>query len=372
MRLAAALLASAQGQVFKPKRLLVVRPDHLGDLLFLSPALHWLRQQLSDTQITLAIAPWAKPALPALAGAFDELEIIPFPAFARGGGVGWFERWRMLLQVGRQWRQQHYDTALIFRPDHWWGAVASALAHIPQRWGYATAETSPWLTHTLALPHEHAAASNLRLAQSLLNHAVDLDPQRHPLRFTLDPDLRQESETLLRTQNYSPKRPLVLLHPGAGAAVKCWEVKKWGRVAHHLQSQGATVYVTGGPGEEALTAQVVAASEQQAIDLGGRTSFSQLAALMQHADLVLGVDSGPLHLAVAVGTPTIHLFGPADPVRFGPWGDAARHLVIPSSWACAPCEKLDWTDVAEHACVRDIPVDAVIQAAEHLLSLAST
>jgi heptosyltransferase-2/heptosyltransferase-3 len=138
-------------------------------------------------------------------------------------------------------------------------------------------------------------------------------------------------------------------------------------VIGHLSQNGCSVLITGGPDETALTAAVSSATAGRALDLGGRTSFAELAALLASADLVLGPDSGPLNLAVAVGTPTIHLFGPADPVRFGPWGDATRHLVLQSNWSCVPCGRFDWPDLPEHGCVRDIATDAVIAAVRQLL-----
>ena len=101
------------------------------------------------------------------------------------------------------------------------------------------------------------------------------------------------------------------------------------------------------------------------ISLAGETTVAELAALYDGATLVLGPDSGPLHLAAAVGAPTVTLFGPADPVEFGPWGDPARHAVLTTDIACRPCRILDWPDddPAYHPCVRDIPPHAVIEAA---------
>jgi len=102
-----------------------------------------------------------------------------------------------------------------------------------------------------------------------------------------------------------------------------------------------------------------------AIVLAGETSVGQLAALYEGARVVLGPDSGPLHLATAVGAPTVHLYGPADPAEFGPWGDPARHIVLTTAIACRPCRILDWpgADPAGHPCVRDIAPDAVLEAA---------
>ncbi len=273
----------------------------------------------------------------------------------------------MLPRLARQLRKENFDAAIIFRPDHWWGAMLAAMADIPIRLGYDTPETIPWLTEALPLNHEHAVSSNLRLVGALLDQQPALDPAAHPLRFDLDPASRDETQNYLASLSVALTRPLVVIHPGAGAAIKLWEPDKWGEVARHLSQDGCSVLLTGGPDEAGLTAAVSAASAGHTLDLGGRTSFSELAALLAAADLVLGPDSGPLNLAVAVGTPTIHLFGPADPVRFGPWGDAKHHLVLQSDWTCIPCGRFDWPDLPEHGCVRDISADAVLDAAHHLL-----
>jgi len=204
--------------------------------------------------------------------------------------------------------------------------------------------------------------------QSLLGASPDPDPRHHPLRFAISSTWQQQADALLQQHGHRDGRPRVIIHPGSGAAVKLWPEAKWGQVSRQLADAGADVFISGGPGEEALTGRVKAQAGTQIIDLGGKTSFGVLAALMQRASLVLGVDSGPLHLAVAVGTPTVHLFGPADALRFGPWGDPARHVVLCSHWRCIPCQKLDWTDLEAHGCVRDIPVDDVMAAARRLLA----
>lgn len=373
-RVLAAVSASGPQQAPAVKRVLLIRPDHLGDLLFLGPALRWLRQQAPELDLTLAIGPWGRPALPGLSGGYDHLIELAFPAFERGQRAGVVERWSMLPRTARTLRPQGFDAALLFRSDHWWGAMLAAWAGIPRRIGYATPETTPWLTEALPFPHEHAAASNLRLAGQLLDRPAPLDPLAAPIQFTLRPEDHQQALSLLATFNLQPAtcnlQRLVVIHPGAGAVVKLWEPDKWGAVARQLQQEGASVVVTGGPDEQALAAAVVAAAGERVVNLAGQTPFGVLAALLAEADLVLGPDSGPLHLAVAVGTPTVHLFGPADPVRFGPWGPSARHRVLVSGWACAPCAKLDWTDLPAHGCVRDITPEQVLDAARALLTLA--
>jgi heptosyltransferase-2/heptosyltransferase-3 len=160
--------------------------------------------------------------------------------------------------------------------------------------------------------------------------------------------------------------PLVLLHPGTGGPAKLWFAERWAAVADALQAAGARLVLTGGPDELALVGEVAGAMRSAVLTLAGQTSVGQLAALMRRAALVLGVDSGPLHLAAAQGVPTLHLYGPGDAGRFGPWGDPARHVVLRADLWCSPCgvfaacprglarpecmELIDATQVAERAC----------------------
>jgi heptosyltransferase-2/heptosyltransferase-3 len=369
----ARLVRGDSGYALTPKqlesaRILIIRPDHLGDLLFLGPAMRWLRARLPEAHIALAIGPWGKPALPGLAGTYDELIEIPFPAFERGLRANTVQRWELLFRWAKRLKSGDYDAALIARPDHWWGAMLARFAGIPQRLGFDTPETAPWLTQTLPAAHEHAATSNLRLVAALTGDALHPDPTAHPLRFHLTPrDLGDADKLLFDIFGVDDVHPLAVIHPGSGAAIKLWEPEKWREIARRLADAGVRVLVTGGPDETELTRTVAAVPSGNVVDVGGQTSFATLAALLYRADIALGPDSGPLHLAVAAGTPTVHLYGPADPALFGPWGDPARHIVIQSDWDCAPCGKFDWPDLPAHACVRDIPVDGVWAATRLLL-----
>ena len=126
---------------------------------------------------------------------------------------------------------------------------------------------------------------------------------------------------------------------------------------------------TGTAGETSLIKEIESKMKADAYSIAGSTSIGQLAALHQRSLAVLGPDSGAMHLAAAVGGPTVALFGPADPVEFAPWGDRRRHAVVTASIGCRPCRILDWGDDKSeyHPCVRDITVDQVLGATERVL-----
>jgi heptosyltransferase-2/heptosyltransferase-3 len=133
---------------------------------------------------------------------------------------------------------------------------------------------------------------------------------------------------------------------------------------------GLRVIISGSTGERSLAEDIAGRMENTPIVIAGQTSLGELAAIMGRCELVIGVDSGPLHLAVSQNVPTVHLFGPVNHRTFGPWGDPRKHLVLLSDMDCIPCNRLDYgaEEVEDHPCVRSITVAQVLSAADSLLT----
>jgi heptosyltransferase-2/heptosyltransferase-3 len=368
-----------------PQRILVIRPDHLGDLLFATPALHLLRAGFPDAHIAALVGPWGEAVLSGNPHV-DVIITCPFPGFTRQPKGNPLDPYRLLRSEARRLAAMQFDLALVLRFDHWWGAWLAAAAGIPQRFGYAIDEVQPFLTR--AIPYvrgRHEVVQNLALALAaaegdrlsvigdrLLGGADGLDGDWR-LRFEVTENAIAEAETLL-PQPIS--QPLVAIHPGSGAAVKRWHSAAWAELVRRLaEEHGAQVVFTGSAREAELIdpalALLAAGSSlpRAPISLAGQTSLGVLAAFYRRCALVIGPDSGPLHLAVAVGVPTVHLYGPVDRRTFGPWGSPQRHAVVTSNWGCIPCNRLDWPERAlgEHGCVRDIAVEQVLTKAVQLL-----
>ena len=271
--------------------------------------------------------------------------------------------YRLLSKVAGELRGR-FDTAVVLRFDHWWGAWLAAAAGIPRRIGYDWPETHPFLTE--ALPYRtgrHEAQQNAALLEAL---APGVAAELGPAQYAVQPEDRAWAAERLGQIG----RPLVAIHPGAGAPVKQWPVANWAAVGQSLaEAKHASIVLTGGPGERSLTAGIAGGMQAPALDLAGQTTLGQLAAIYERCDLVLGSDSGPLHLAVAVDAATVHLYGPVSVAKFGPWGSSLRHLVIDSPFTCAPCDRLDWPIAALplHGCIAAISPARVLEAALRLL-----
>ncbi len=183
-----------------------------------------------------------------------------------------------------------------------------------------------------------------------LDSSFVVRPSSYTARF--DPALADLAwaDNWLENHGISAEQQLVIIHPGTGGPTKLWLPERWSAVGDALQAlPNVRLVLTGGPGEEVLVEDVAAGMAQPPLTLAGRTTVGQLAALLRRAALVLGVDSGPMHLAAAQGMPTIHLYGPGDAGRFGPWGDPARHVVVRAGVWCSPCGVFA-------ACPRGLPV----------------
>jgi ADP-heptose:LPS heptosyltransferase len=348
--------------------ILVIRPDHLGDLLFAIPGLRRLRHAFPASRIAALVGPWGEPVM-ARCPYVDEVMVCRFPGFQRTAKRSWLEPYRILWYDAGILRARRFDLALILRFDHWWGALLTALAGIPRRVGYDVAEVKPCLTR--AIPYvagRHEVMQNLALVNEVAERAgQEITWREEPLEFA--PSAADEAWA----EEYLPSRDgeqWIAIHAGAGALVKQWRAPAWAAVGNALASRlGRGILLTGSREERPLAEEIARGLTVPTLVAAGETTLSQLAALLRRCCLALGPDCGPLHLAVAVGTPTVHLYGPASAALFGPWGDPARHRVVISDWACIPCNRLDYpeSDLPLHGCVRDITVEQVITAAEEVL-----
>lgn len=351
-----------------PRSILLIRPDHLGDALFLTPALHALRTALPEAHITLLVGPWSR-AVFAGNRDVDRVEVCTFPGFERRPKANSLAPYELLLKAAKDLRTRDYDTAVVLRFDHWWGAWLAAAAGIPRRVGYDRPETSPFLTEAHAYqPERHEVQQNASLLTAL---APGASWRLGLTRYAVSDEDRVWALAWLAERGVGPGQTLVAIHPGAGTAVKQWPVAAWAEVARGLSdAHRARILFTGSDSERALGDSLVSALAQPAINAAGETTLGRLAAIQERCALVLGSDSGPLHLAVAVGTPTVHLYGPVAASRFGPWGDPGRYVVVSANWPCVPCNRLDWPArvLQQHACMSSITPEQVLVAAQPLLT----
>ena len=348
------------------RRLLIIRPDHLGDVLLSTPAIQAIKRKRPDISIHVLCGQRSADLL----SNYDEIDLVltlQFPGFQRHTVSRTRNPWLLAMRSAQMLRQIGYSSAIIMRRDHWWGAMLAFFAGIRERIGYDLPNVAPFLTTVLKYQYQHAVEQNLRLAEPWIG---DIKSEQIKLVYPLEPDDKAYIDKYLAEWGIHPNQPVICIHPGAGAAIKLWPAEKWAKVADMVSTQfSAAIIFTGSSSEAALTSDIAANMNEKAYIIAGSTSIGQLAALYRRSLLVLGPDSGPMHLAAAVATPTVTLFGPADPAEFAPWGNPRRHAILTSGIGCRPCRILDWRDdsLRYHPCVTEITISQILNETRRVL-----
>jgi ADP-heptose:LPS heptosyltransferase len=159
-------------------------------------------------------------------------------------------------------------------------------------------------------------------------------------------------------------RAYAVIHPGAVMSTKRWEARRFAEVARALTAQGLTIVLTAGPGEESFASEVARQSDGAVIMLG--LNIPELAELIRGAKLYLGNDSGPMHLAAAVGTPVLAVWGSSDSRRWRPWG--VEYRVVQNPFECNPCPGYRCLVADSPLCIESVTVEQVCKAAQELLA----
>ena len=334
------------------RSILVASPNWLGDAVLALPVLANLRRSFPVARIALLVRPWLSPLFRSLPFV-DELVELP-----RKGELMW---------AATALRRRHFELALLL-PNSFRTGLISRLAGIPHRVGYMTDGRGPLLTVGVRPPSGtllHQADSYLSLLR-----ALKWDAWVHPTGFLLPPESDAEAEKLLSGSGLLPHATVIGITPGASyGTAKRWPAERFAAVADRLAERlGTVALLFGAPQEASLTKIVRERMRGTAIDFGGRTTLTELASLLRRCALLLTNDTGAMHLASALGTSCIALFGPTDPRRTGPLGSG--HQVLQDPPTCSPCRYRDCP--IDHRCMQGLDVERVVAAAEAVLTRSSS
>ena len=274
---------------------------------------------------------------------------------------------RSRLAVAKQWalaarlRARGYGTALVL-PRTWKSAIAPVLAGIPERVGFVGEARfgmlNRWRWGEKALPR--FIDKNAALA---LPDGAPLPAEWPVPQLQVPPG---EAERWRRT-NGLDTASAVALAPGSVGASKRWTY--YPQAARLLAEQGLGVWVVGGPGEKALATEIVAAGGPRVRDLTGADLRNGILA-MAAASVAISNDSGLMHIAAALGTPTMGIFGPTSPYHWAPLNGLAATVLTKTSVPCQPCHRPVCT-MNDHRCMRDIPASNVVEIAQRVLRAAA-
>ncbi|MHB8620689.1 MAG: lipopolysaccharide heptosyltransferase II [Chloroflexota bacterium] len=352
------------------RKILVIRLDLLGDLVMSLPAIAALKRAYPACEISVLALPYAAAVLP-MAPDVDHVLTYDVNLVRRPREVLRPANYMRFFRLVRHLRRQRYDLCLSLHGP--FACVIAWLTGCPSRFGYR-AEAYPFmLTRTLPGGRygeaKHEVFYSLRLAE--LAGAQPVSASRAEPRLVVPTREQRRMRQVLAEFEIRPDTVLVVIHPGASnGSAKRWPAEHWARLANRLHGElGAAIVVTGTANEAEVVREVERGCRFKPVILAGQTSVPQLTALLKRADLVLSGDSGPAHLAAAVGTAQVTLFGPTDPTIYRPY--SSRATVLHIELACRPC--YDATATAEcrfgHVnCMRQLLPDAVYDAAVQKLA----
>jgi len=360
-RFSSLLFRSGRGRPFPddPRRILLLVPSGLGALICASPAFAALRRRFPQAMLLLG-APRGFEPLYEGAGLFDRF--LPCDPPRRGIAAA-------AREFSRRARTEGVDLTFLFAgfgpTERLYARAAGApvvgLVRGPEdRPGFA--HGAPWRSDA------HAVGLFLDLAEAA--GAKTDDPALIPPRLRSSD--REEIRTWFREAGCDRAKRRIAFHPGAGAWAprRAWPVEKFALLAQRCAETGAATIVLGSPEDATRISRRFKQMASPPLDLTGRTSLRQLAAALAEVDLLVANDGGPVHLAAALGVPTVAIHGPESPSRFGP-PDRIEHHVVSTVPPCGPC--VSFFAGIHHecgrgeACLQELPVARVLAAVRETL-----
>jgi ADP-heptose:LPS heptosyltransferase len=338
------------------KKIVVLRPNAVGDFIFSLPCLHALKAAYPDAHLTYIGKQWHADFLRGRPGPIDAVEVIP-PCSGVGmppdtdvdpGPIRDFvERMRMLkidlaLQI---FGGGHYSNSFIrqFNARHAIGLRAPGAAALDR-----------WVTYE--------QLQNRRLQMLEVAALAGADTLRMNQELSITDRDRQEADRILPHQ---PGKPLVVIQPAASDRRRCWPAARFAAVADVLANQGAQIAVNGTQQEAGVASEVVAHMRAPAIKLTGKLSVSGLCGLLERSVLLVSNDTGPLHLALAIGTPSVGIYWLTNLIEAGPLRQDHHRPALSLRTNCPVCGAENLRTRCEHdvSFVDDVQVEEVIALA---------
>lgn len=324
-------------------RLLLIRPGGIGDAVLLVPVILQLREVFPALRIEV-LAERRNAGAFALCPEIDLVLCYDKPA-------------ELVAVLGRR-----YDVVIDTEQWHRLSAIVARTIRSQVKIGFRTNERKRLFTHPVGYFHK---VYEVKSFLDLLKPLGLGPPSNISYPFLSIPEVDQASAD--KKLNNLLSKTFIVLFPGASIPERCWGTQKFHQLAVRLFDQGFSVIVVGGREDSAEGDAILDGT--LGLNLAGKTSLSETAAVLNRSQLLIGGDSGVLHLGVGLDVPTVSLFGPGIAAKWAPRGE--QHTVINHRLTCSPCTKFGTTPPCpiDAKCIQDISVDEVFVAAQNLLGL---
>ena len=341
------------------KKLLVRSTNWIGDAIMTTPAVRAIRHNFPDARISMLAKPWVAPVF---AHSPNVDEIIVYDANGRHGGpLG-------PLRLAKELRAHDFDAAILLQ-----NAIEAALivfmAGIPTRIGFDTDGRRFLLTHavrrTKAIKKIHQTGYYIKILEGL-----GMAGGSHALELSLGPEDIRQAVKLLKARGVDPSHPIVGINPSATfGPAKQWFPERYAALGDLLaREMGASILIFGGPADQALGRTITDLMTTPAVDFSGRTSLGEAMALIGRCSAFVTNDSGLMHVAAALDTPLVAVFGSTNSTTTSPFSDTSRIVRVPTP--CSPCMQkvCPLKDTERHMdCMRNVSVDMVADVVKDLL-----
>jgi heptosyltransferase II len=334
-----------------PRRILIKAVNWLGDIVMSLPAMRAVRRAFPDAHLAILIKK-------DLASFFDGAnwidEVIPYAVASGFGGLN--DRRKIVGAI----RSRHFDLAVLM-PNSFESALWVTAAGIPRRAGYAVDARGAMLTHKAAPPRDALEGHQVLYWLAMVRETLGIEGDAGDLGISPNSVPLAAMRNWTETHRRRPHAPLIAIAPAAAyGPAKEWPAAKFAALIDALSERlGAECVLVGAPSERAKCEEVASLSSTGAIVSAGRTSIGELIALLSISSAFVGNDSGCMHVASALGIPTVAIFGSTNPIRTGPPKTNGR--VIWHRLECSPCLARTCR-FGHYNCLREVEPKEVLEA----------
>ena len=333
------------------KKILIIEPNWLGDILFTTPCIRALRESNPGAFIGVMAHPRCKEILEDNPN-IDELILFD----ERSSHRGLLKKLFLILELKRL----RFDMVVSFHRSMS-RMLLAYLSGIPRRVGYYTKKRSWLLTHYVK--EENRITHRVEYFSNILKR-IGIDVDNKDYEFFVPESAVREANTVLESAGLHRDEEFFVINPGGNWFQKRWPKQNYAALCKKLHAiYKRRILVTGAEKDIALASDIIRSSGDYTISVCGKTTLKQLAAVMRKAKLVVANDTGPMHIALSQKAPVVALFGPTSPKITGPYGQG-KYMVLHKWFDCAvPCYKT----CHDYRCMEAISVDDVIEAVVKLL-----